>query len=80
MRQLRGILGPTDHAVVASAPDNLKLGQELLAARGVLLATAFARTSGWKLLKRDLLSGSAELSLLTGLDFFRPDPTCFVSG
>jgi HKD family nuclease len=74
MRQLRGILGATDRAVVASAPDDLKLGQELSAARRVLLATAFARSSGWKLLKRDLLSGSAELSLLTGLDFLQTGP------
>jgi HKD family nuclease len=68
------MLGATDRAVVALPPDDLNLGKELSAARKVLLATAFARTSGWKLLKRGFLSGSAELSLLTGLDFLQTGP------
>jgi hypothetical protein len=74
MKQLRGIFGDADPAVVVSVPNGFNLGRELSTARRVLLATAFARASGRKLLKRDLLSGSAELSLLTGLDFLQTKP------
>ncbi len=74
MKRVRGLLGQTDRAVVASVPDDFNLGKELSSARKVFLATAFARVSGWKLLQRDLLSGSAAIFLLTGLDFLQTEP------
>jgi len=74
MTRLRGLLGTTGAAVVATVPRDFDLGKELLRAEKVLLATAFARTSGWGLIERDLLSSPSELKLLTGLDFLQTEP------
>lgn len=73
-QQLRGIFGSADRAVVVSVPRDFNLHRELSSAQRILLATAFARMSGWKYLRRDIKSSGATTLLLTGLDFQQTQP------
>lgn len=75
MKQLRGIFGDEARAVVVSVPKDFNLHQELSSAERILLATAFARMSGWKYLRRDIQSSGATTLLLTGLDFQQTQPS-----
>jgi HKD family nuclease/predicted DNA-binding protein YlxM (UPF0122 family) len=75
MEQLRGVLTDAGLAIVVSVPRDFNLHRELSRAQRILLATAFARTSGWKYLKHDIVSSSATTLLLTGLDFQQTEPS-----
>jgi len=71
----RGIVGnPIDKAVVISLPKHFDIQRTLRDAVEIRLATAFARITGWKYLKSSIFASSAEIKLLTGLDFMQTEP------
>lgn len=59
--------GIGDKAVVIGIPPDFDLRQKLQAATDVFIATAFARKSGWNLIKKALLESKAAISIVTGL-------------
>jgi HKD family nuclease len=75
LRPYRSIVGhPSDQAVVISLPQKFDLNRALKQADEILLATAFARMTGWNHLKSSVLETAAQMRLLTGLDFMQTEP------
>ena len=65
MRTLYG--GKKDKAVVVGISPDFDLNLRLRCAKRVFLATAFAKISGWSLIKKALLESKAEINIVTGL-------------
>jgi HKD family nuclease len=75
MSSYRSIIGNlSDRATVISLPVKFNLNQALTHADKIMLATAFARMTGWKHLKSGVLGSKAQVRLLTGLDFMQTEP------
>src|SRR5437867_934465 len=64
---------PAAHAAVIGLPKRFDLFKALQYADGIRLATAFAHTSGWNLIRR-ALEDAQSVQLLTGLYFCQTDP------
>ena len=56
-----------DKAVVVGISSDFDLDQRLRCSKRVFLATAFARKSGWHLIRKALLESKAEINIVTGL-------------
>src|SRR5579864_6720317 len=75
MAPYRSIIGNvSDRAVVISLPQRFNLNRALNDADEILLATAFAKLTGWRHLKSSILQSGARVRLLTGLDFMHTQP------
>lgn len=61
-------------AHVVNLPPNFDLIFQFKTAKTIRLATAFARKSGWDLLRKGISESKAKLKLLTGLDFNSTEP------
>lgn len=72
-RQFPSLLGP-GQSFVLNLPKKFSLEDEIAKARRISMATAFAKLSGWTLVSHALERSSAELRLLTGLDFCLTEP------
>jgi hypothetical protein len=57
---------PGDKAVVIGLPVDFDLDQKLRRANQVFLATAFAKESGWKLIKKAVIESGAKINIVTG--------------
>lgn len=75
MPTYRSIIGNrNDRAVVISLPTRFNLKGALAHADEILLATAFAKMTGWKHLKSSIVESKGHVRLLAGLDFMQTDP------
>jgi HKD family nuclease len=61
-------------AVVVGLPKRFQLSEALRSAKQIRLATAFAHVSGWDSLKADIQASTAEVYLLTGLQYNQTEP------
>jgi HKD family nuclease len=66
--------GAGDKAEVIGTPLDFDLNQKLRSAKEVFLATAFARLSGWKLIKDALIESNAAIKIVTGLYCCHTEP------
>jgi HKD family nuclease len=71
--EVRGLLGPGS-AFVVGLPDPFQLKRELLTAKSIKLATAFAHWSGWMHLLPHIEKTAGTVKLLTGLSFCQTEP------
>ena len=71
--KFNGLLG-SGSALVIGLPRSFNLKRELLSARHIKLATAFAHPSGWNIPKSSVKRTKASVKLLTGLSFCQTDP------
>lgn len=71
--QFPSLLGP-GQSFVLNLPRKFSLGSQVANASRISLATAFAKLSGWSMISQALQRSSAELCLLTGLDFYLTEP------
>lgn len=65
---------PGDKAVVVGLPADFDLNEHLKAAQQVFLATAFATTTGWDIIKTALMESEAEINIIVGLYFCHTQP------
>jgi HKD family nuclease len=72
LRRLCGV--SSDKAVVVGLPADFDLNKQLRSAKEVFLATAFATTTGWNVIKGGLLDGKAAINIVTGLYFCHTEP------
>lgn len=66
--------GRDGNAVLFGAPSSFDIKEELAHAESIQLATAFARMSGWNLLKDAILKSEGMVYLLAGLDYNLTEP------
>lgn len=59
--------GQTHHSEVAGVPKKFDLDTELRTAESICIATAFARESGWRIVRDAILDGAAHVRIVTGL-------------
>jgi HKD family nuclease len=62
-------------AVVVGLPRSFTLSSTLRSAKEIRLATAFSHSTGWDLLKPDILANKGKLHLLTGLECNQTEPS-----
>jgi HKD family nuclease len=67
-------LFPDSNAVVIGLPPNFDICKELVSARTIRLATAFAHKSGWVMLSDSISRSPATKYLFTGPSFFQTEP------
>ena len=73
--QFSTLLGTDNNAAIIGLPRKFDLRKQLRNARMISIATAFARTSGWDKLQREICSNStAEVRLLTGISYCLTEP------
>jgi hypothetical protein len=70
----------SDRAVVIGLPADFDLDKRLRSATAVYLATAFATTEGWKVIKDALLESDAAINIVTGLYFCHTQPLLSKTG
>ena len=68
-----GLLGKGTAAVVG-LPKDFNLRKKLSNSSSVKIATAFARMSGWRLIRSAVAACKGNVEILAGLDFFQTDP------
>lgn len=64
----------SDTILIAGAPSSFDLMRSLQTASSIWIVSAFAHKSGWKLIRDSLLKSSAELTLISGLNFCQTEP------
>src|ERR1017187_2087023 len=67
-------LFPNSQAVVIGLPPTFNIHGELISARTIRLATAFAHMTGWDMLSDSISRSSATKYLFTGPSFFQTEP------
>ncbi len=60
--------------IIVGCPNGFELLERLVSASSVKLAMAFAKPSGWSLVKDALLSSKKKISIVVGLNFAITDP------
>lgn len=68
-------LRQSTHFTVVAAPPKFDLLIELEQANAIWVVSAFARNSGWSMIRGALVASSAQVVLLTGLDFCLTEPS-----
>src|SRR5579864_3242885 len=71
--EVDGLLG-LGSALVVDLPRGFDLKTELLNAKSIKLATAFAHWTGWKHFEPHIQKTSANVKLLSGLSFCQTEP------
>jgi HKD family nuclease len=75
---LAGLLG-SGPAVVIGLPPQFDLRERLYESSGIKIATAFARMSGWNLIKGAVIGSKGEIEVMAGLNFFQTQPALLES-
>jgi HKD family nuclease len=75
---LAGLLG-SGPAVVIGLPPQFDLRERLCESSGVKIATAFARMSGWNLIKSAVIGSKGGIEVIAGLNFFQTEPALLES-
>jgi HKD family nuclease len=68
-------LKATPNILVADSPASFDLLKSLQAAKEVWIASAFAHKSGWAMIRDALLRSSAQLRLISGINFCQTEPS-----
>ena len=64
----------SDTILIAGAPPSFDLMRSLQTASSIWMVSAFAHKSGWKMIRDSLLKSSAELTLISGINFCQTEP------